>query len=167
MLAWEQAVWLNPFNRAARLDLRFARRTAQLESPDLTWYEVVSSWLPVNWWTWLAGLSLWSTVGLGLLPGIFRVRKAAWHQAVAACSMTVFLLCLPALVGVETRSRTGFILSKETPLRLTPTAEAQMITHLAAGDPVRVARSRGQYVLVRTHHTLGWIEREQLGLLCR
>src|SRR5262245_27668933 len=43
IVAWEQAQWLEPLNPAIRMNLRFARKTAQLESPDLAWYEVISS----------------------------------------------------------------------------------------------------------------------------
>ena len=38
ILAWEQALWLDPFNEFARQNLRFARKTAQLEAPELAWY---------------------------------------------------------------------------------------------------------------------------------
>jgi hypothetical protein len=166
ILAWEQALWLDPFNRLARQNLRFARKTAQLESPELAWYEVVSTWLPVNWWAWIAGVSLWVAVGMALLPGILRFPRATWHQATAACGLMVFLLSLPALAGVETRARIGFVLTKETPLRLTPTQESQAVTHLAAGEPARWVRARGQYVLIRTNRALGWVERAQFGLTC-
>src|SRR6476659_5540778 len=50
ILSWEQSLWLEPFNAAANANLRYARKIAQLEAPDLTWYEVVSTWLPANWW---------------------------------------------------------------------------------------------------------------------
>jgi hypothetical protein len=166
ILAWEQALWLNPFSREARTDLRFARKAAQLETPELTWYEVVSTWLPVNWWAWVAGLSLWVAIGLVMLPGIFRLRKAAWHQAVAALCLAVFLLSLPALFGIQTRSALGFVLQKDVPLRLTPTEEAQFITRLAAGEPVRLQRTRARYFLVRTSRGAGWLEKEQFGLTC-
>ena len=137
ILAWEQALWLDPFNQSARQNLRFARKTAQLEAPDLAWYEVISTWLPVSWWAWIAGVSLWLAVGMVLLPGILRRRKATWHQAIAALGLMVFLLSVPAHIGVETRSRIGFVLQKDTPLRLTPTLEAQAVTRLAAGEPAR------------------------------
>ncbi len=166
ILAWEQTLWLDPFNHAARQNLRFARKTAQLEAPDLAWYEVVSSWLPVSWWAWIAGASLWLAVGVGTFPGILRRRKATWHQAAAAFGLMVFLLSVPALVGVQTRSRLGFALQKDTPLRLTPTLEAQAITHLAAGEPARYVRARGNYVLIRTNRALGWVARDQFGLTC-
>jgi hypothetical protein len=56
------------------------------------------------------------------------------------------------------------VLQKDTPLRLTPTREAQAVTRLAAGEPARFVRTRGNYVLIRTNRTLGWVEREQFGL---
>lgn len=166
VLAWEQALWLDPFNAAARGNLRFARKAAQLEIPELTWYEVVSTWLPVNWWAWIAGLSFWLAVGMGLLPGILRLRKAAWHQAVAAFGLAIFLLSVPAHFGVATRSRIGFVLDKDTALRLTPTQEAQAITRLPAGEPARLVRARGRFLLIRTNHALGWIEQNEFGLIC-
>ena len=166
ILAWEQVLWLDPFNSAAHQNLRFARKAAQIESPELAWYEVVSTWLPVNWWAWIAGGSLWLAVGMALLPGILRMPKRTWHQAVAACGLMIFLLSVPALAGVQTRSRLGFVLTKETPLRLTPTEEAQTVTRLSAGEPARWLRSRGKYVLVRTNRTTGWVEKAQFGLTC-
>ena len=166
ILAWEQALWLDPFNEAARQNLRFARKTAQIEAPELAWYEVISTWLPVTWWAWIAGGSLWLAVGMGALPGILRRRKATWHQAIAALALMVFLLGIPALFGVQTRARIGFVLEQDTPLRLTPTLEAQAVTRLAPGEPARWVRARGRYVLIRISRTLGWIEQDQFGLIC-
>ena len=165
VLAWEQALWLDPFSEPVRMDLRFARKAAQLETPELAWYEVISTWLPGNWWAWIAGGSLWLAVGMVMLPGILRWPKATWHQAVAAFCLMVFLLSVPAYIGLHTRSRLGFVLEPDTVLRLTPTAEAQAVTRLPAGEPARVLRTRSKYLLVRTSHTLGWVERGQLGLV--
>jgi hypothetical protein len=157
---------LDPFNQSARQNLRFARKAAQLEAPDLAWYEVVSTWLPASWWAWIAGVSLWLAVGMGTFPGFLRRRKAIWHQAIAAVGLMVFLLSVPAHIGVETRSRIGFMLQKDTPLRLTPTLEAQVVTRLAAGEPARRIGTRGNYVLIRTSRALGWVEQDQFGLIC-
>lgn len=166
VLAWEQARWLDPFNDAVRNNLKFARRAAQLETPELAWYEVVSTWLPVNWWAWITGISFWLAVAVATVPGLLRRRKASWHQAVAACSLAVFLLSLPAHFGVNSRAHLGFILQKNTPLRLTPTQEAQYVTRLQSGEPARIERKRGHFLLIRTSRALGWIEQEQLGLIC-
>jgi len=167
ILSWEQSLWLDPFNTAARGNLRYARKIAQLEATDLTWYEVVSTWLPANWWAWIAGISFWVAVGMVLLPGIFRLPKASWHQAVAALGLTIFLLSIPAHIGVHTRARIGFVQQKDTPLRLTPTKEAEFVTRLAAGEPARLERQHGQFLLIRTSRSVGWVEREQFTLICR
>jgi tetratricopeptide (TPR) repeat protein len=164
--AWEQSLWLNPYNPSARINLRFARKAAQVEAPELSWNEVVSTWLPVNWWAWLAGLSLWLAVGMTTIPAVLRLPKAAWHQALAAFGIMVFLLSVPAHVGVHTRSKLGFILDKEVSLRLTPTAEAQTITRLGSGEPIRKLRVRGDFILVRTSRATGWVGRSQFGLIC-
>jgi len=166
ILAWEQSLWLDPFNEPVRNNLRFARRAAQLEAPELVWYEVVSTWLPVNWWAWISGLSFWFSIGMAMLPGIFRLRKAAWHQAAAAFGLAVFLLSVPAQFGVATRSHLGFVLGKDTPLRLTPTQDGQIVTRLSPGEPGRVERSRRGWLLVRSSRATGWLEPDQFGQIC-
>jgi len=166
VLAWEQALWVDGFNNVARHNLSFARKAAELESPEVSWHEAVSTWLPVNSWAWITGISLWLAIGMVLLPGIMRRPRAAWHQATAALGLTVFLISLPAHLGVLSRTNIGFILHQDTPLRLTPTAEAEVITRLRAGDPARVEKTRGKFALVRTNRTRGWIEAQQLGLVC-
>jgi tetratricopeptide (TPR) repeat protein len=166
ILAWEQALWINPYYRAASQNLQFARKAAQLDTPDLSWYEVISTWLPVNVWPWITGGSLWIAVGIVLLPGIFGARKAAWHQAVAALSLTVFLLSVPAHFGIYKRSHLGFILFPDTPLRLTPTVQSQVTARLSSGEPARGERNHGRYLLIQTNRSKGWIEQEQLGLIC-
>jgi hypothetical protein len=100
-----------------------------------------------------------------MLPSLLRWRKADWHQGVAAAGFAIFLLTIPALAGVQTRSKIGVVLTKETPLRLTPTSEAQILTRLPAGESARLERERGQYVFIRTSAAAGWIERAQLGLI--
>ena len=165
IFAWERAQWLDPFDPSTRSNLRLARKTAQLDAPDLAWYEICSTWLPINAWSWLASLSLWLAVSMVLLPGILRWRKADWHQGLAAAGFAIFLLTIPALAGVQTRSQLGIILSKGTPLRLTPTAEAQVLTKLPAGETARLERERGPYLFIRTATAAGWVERAQLGLL--
>jgi hypothetical protein len=166
ILAWEQAVWVDPFNAGARMNLQFARKSAQLEGPDLPWYEVISGWLPANWWAWIAGISLWTSIGLITLPTAFRWRKATWQQALAALAIMVFLLAIPAHVGVTTRAHLGFVLSRNTELRLTATEEGQVVARLAEGEPGRFERVRGHFVLVQTQRGRGWIERERFGFIC-
>lgn len=164
ILAWERAQWLSPSSVNTRANLRYARHIAQLPSPQLAWFEVCSTWLPVNAWAWLAMLSFWLAATMVLLPGILHWRKADWHQAVAAGGFAVFLLTIPALIGVHTRSKLGIVRAKDTPLRLTSTREAQTLGKLPAGETVRLERERGGYVFVRAgSDAAGWIEQTQFG----
>ncbi len=165
ILAWEQAQWLNPFNRNAAANLRFARKARQLDAPELAWYEICSTWLPVNWWAWLSCAGFWLAVAMMMLPGIFGWRKAGWQQGLAAASFAIFLLTIPTLAGVHTRSKLGIILPQDTPLRLTPTSDGQILTLLPPGEAARLERTRGNYIFIRTGGASGWIERTQLGLI--
>jgi tetratricopeptide (TPR) repeat protein len=166
LLAWERAAWIDPRDATTRNNLQFAREIAQLEAPDLTWGEIASTWLPVDWWAWLACGSLWFAVGLAVLPAVLRWRKSGWQQALMAVGLGIFLLSLPANYGAVTRARLGLVREAETPLRLTPTAEGEPTTKLAAGEPGRVLRERGRFLLIRTRFTTGWIEREKFGHIC-
>ncbi len=166
LLAWERAAWIDPRDADVRNNLQFAREIAQLEAPDLTWGEIASTWLPVDWWAWLACGSLWFAVSLAVLPAVLRLRKSGWQQAFMAIGLGIFLLSLPANFGAVTRTNLGLVLGAETPLRLTPTAEGEPATKLAAGEPARVLRSRGKYLLIRTRLATGWVEREQFSRIC-
>ena len=167
ILAWERAQWLDPFSPNPRANLRFARKSRLLDAPDLPWYEICSAWLPANAWPWVASASFWLALTLVMLPAIFRWRKSGWHQALAAAGFAVFLLSLPALAGVQTRSKLGIVLARDVPLRLTPTAEAQTITRLPDGETARLQHERGNYLFIRTPAASGWIERTQFTLIAR
>jgi hypothetical protein len=166
IVAWERAVWLDPANHAARANLQFARKTAQLESPTLAWNEVPSTWLSVNTWAWLGGVSLWTAVGLIMLPALLRRPRATWSQALAATGLAIFLLSLPAQIGAHTRARIGFVVGPGAALRLSPTRDAETVTQLASGEPARGGEVRGDYVFVRTSRNAGWLERAHFKLVC-
>lgn len=164
ILAWERAQWLAPWESLPKQNLRFARHTAQLEAPRMRWHEVASTWLPVNAWAWVAALSFWLAVAALIVPVALRWRRSVWYQAFAAGSFGIFLMTLPGLAGVQSRLSWGVILEAQTPLRLTPTREAQTFTKLSAGELARVERERGNYVYVRlASDAAGWVEKTRVG----
>lgn len=163
--AWEQALWVAPRDVAARNSLAYARRLMDVEPPNLRWYERVSTWLPVNTWAWITAIGLWMTVAAVLLPDILGRRRSTTTQAFAAFGLMVLLLSLPAQLGVRTRQTIGFVLQRQAALRLTPTAEAEVSLKLPAGEPGRLLRQHGDYVLVKTSAGEGWLERYQFGLI--
>ena len=166
ILAWEQALWIDPFNARAMANLEFARQAAQVDAPQLKWYETVSTWLAPNMWAWLAALSFWVAVGLLLLPGVFWRSKTGWPQWLAALAFGVFLFSLAANFGVVSRTHIGFVVKKNARLQLTPTHEGEVISTLAPGEPARKLRTRGGYVFIRTLSASGWIEEGDFGLIC-
>ena len=165
ILAWERARWIDPFDPRAAENLKFARLAAQVDEPELKWFETASTWLPPNAWVWLAGASLWLAVGGLTLPGILRWRKTGWHQAVAALGLGIFLFSLTANVGVVSRTRLGFVVKKNAPLLLTPTRGGEVVSILNAGEPARRQRTHGEYYFVRTAGGSGWIGRDQFKLV--
>lgn len=164
--SWEQARWLDWSNRRADQNLRFARQVLGVDAPQLDWYETASTWLPVNAWVWMAGISLWLAVGLVILPGVLRRPKAGWQHGLAALALGVFLCSLAANIGVVTRTRIGFLLPKNTPLRLTPTTAAETMAVLSAGEPARRLRTHGNFIYIRTAEGSGWVEKDQFGPIC-
>ena len=165
ILAWERARWITPFDRRANDNLAFARLVAQVDEPQLKWFEIPSTWLPPNTWVWLAGISLWLAVGAVTLPGLFRRKISGGQQTLAAVALGAFLFCMTANVGVVSRTHIGFVLKKETPLLLTPTHDAEMVTTLNSGEPVRELRQHGDYWLIQTADGTGWIERRNVGFV--
>ncbi len=165
MLAWERAVWIDPFDERAQQNLKFARAVAQVDAPELRWHETVSTWLPGNWWLWVAGAGLWLAAGALVLPRVFRRKKSSGLQMLVALGAGFFIFALVANVGVVSRTDIGFVLRKNTPLRLTPTGGSELISMLPAGEPVRRVRSRGNYFFIRTPMAAGWVERGQVGMV--
>ena len=165
ILAWEQARWIDPFDARAENNLKFARAVAQVDEPPLKWFEAASLWLPPDAWVWLAGASLWLSVGALTVPRFFRRRKTGWQQALAAVGLGIFLASMTANVGVVSRTNLGFVLKKNAPLLLTPTRAGEVVANLNAGEPARRLRTRGGYFFIRTANGAGWIARDAFGLV--
>ncbi|MEI7728687.1 MAG: tetratricopeptide repeat protein [Verrucomicrobiota bacterium] len=169
ILAWERALWINPFDADAGASLRHARRTAQLAAAPLRWWERFSTWLPVDAWGWTATVSFWLAVTLAFgLPVFLGWRRSAWTQSLAAVGFGLFLLTIPGMVGVHTRTDLGVVLSSDTPLRLTPTRHAQINTRLAAGEMAGGQSIRGDYIFIHTSSgDSGWIEKSQFRFISK
>lgn len=165
ILAWERALWIDPFDARAARNLKFARQVTQLEGPQLKWFEAASVWLPPAAWLWLAGAGLWLTAGALTLPAVFRRRKSGWHQTLAALGFCLFLFSLTANFGVVSRAQLGFVTGKDAQLLLTPTREGEAVSALTDGEPGRKLRAQGNYVLIRTAYATGWVERSRFALI--
>ncbi len=166
ILAWERARWIDPLDARAVGNLAFARQVAEVDAPQLKWFEAASTWLPPNDWFWIAGASLWLTMGVLVLPRILRRNRHGWQQTLAALGLGAFLFSLTANLGVVSRMDIGFIVKKTAPLLLTPTQAGEVVSSLNAGEPARRLRTRGDYYYIRTAGTAGWIKKSEFGLVC-
>ena len=169
ILAWERALWLNPFDAEAAASLRFARQSAQLGEFPLRWWETFSTLLPARVWAWLAAGSFWLALGLAFVwPVILGRRRSAWTQLLAAVAVGILLLTITGAIGIHTRSALGVVQLPATPLRQTPTQHAQILAKLAAGEMARVYYRRGNYFYLRTSSSeWGWLETTQLQFIAR
>ena len=164
LIAWERARALDPF-AAEPNNLKFVRDTAQLRAG----IDVVRDrgGLVAGGVVGVVGVREFLVCdGAAAFAGGAAWRRAAGQQALVALGLGVFLLTVPANYGVWTRTRIGLVLAPETSLRYTPTAEeGEPVTRLSAGEPARVVRKRGNYMLIQTRRGEGWVEQRQLGLL--
>lgn len=165
ILAWERAEWIDPFDERAAQNLKFARTVAQVDGPELRWFETVSTWLPPNAWVWLAGTGLWLGVGALVFPRVFRWRKSGAQQTVAALGFCIFMVAMTANIGVVSRTNLGVVLTKNTSLLLTPTRGGELISTLSAGEAARVVRWRRDFLFIHTAMNTGWVAREDFGLV--
>lgn len=160
VLAWERARTLNPSDRNTIANLRFARNKSQLVQPQSPWYEQFSEWLSPSVWLVGASVSLWGGITLLCLPRLLGLRRAGWHQGVAALLLAVFLMSVPALIGLRSRSQIGVALEDETKLRLTPTRDGEQLSTLPGGEVARIEIQRGNYFYVRADgDRAGWVDK--------
>lgn len=165
ILAWERAVWIDPFDVRANQNLKFARSVAQVDAPELRWFEQASLCLPPNAWVWLAGASLWLAVGALVLPRVFRWKTSGGQSMLAALGFCFFLFTLVANYGVVSRTDLGLVVKKNASLQLTPTRGGEIISTLADGEAARKIKTRGDFYFIRTPTAAGWIAHSQFGLI--
>jgi hypothetical protein len=166
ILAWERAMWIDPFDARAAQNLKFARTVAQVDEPQLKWFETASTWLPPNAWVWVAGSILWLAIGALVLPRFFRWRsKSGWQQWLAALCGGAFLFCMTANFGVVSRTNIGFVVRKNAPLMLTPTKTGELVSTLNAGETARRLKTRGDYYFIHTAFGTGWVAKKDFGLV--
>jgi hypothetical protein len=166
ILAWERARALDPSSRNTKANLRYARGHAGLEEPQWTWYETYSAVLPADRWIAIATCAFWASIALLVFPPLLHRRRTAFSQAAAVVAIITFLLTLPALGGILSRGRIGIVQSSNTSLRLTPTAEGEVLGGLAEGETARVEKRRGEYRYIRaSSDRAGWVRADEFAML--
>jgi tetratricopeptide (TPR) repeat protein len=166
ILAWERARALDPRSRNTKANLHFARGHAGLEQPESPWYETYSAFFTADRWIAIATCAFWASTALLVLPPLLHRRRTALSQAAAVVAIITFLLTLPALIGIRTRGRIGIVQAANTPLRLTPTREGEVLGNLPEGETARVEKTRGEFQYIRaSSDRAGWVRRDEFAML--
>jgi len=159
VLQWERALILDPRQPAARAGLAVAE-DAGAKSPALQPVEVYAAVLPEDVWAILAAAAFWIGVVALALPRVSRFPRRSAHHTIAGCCAAILLLALPGVYGAIRHRDRGVVLSANTALSLTPTATAETVQRLEAGDRVRVLGAFGDFRRVLTADgTSGWIKK--------
>jgi tetratricopeptide (TPR) repeat protein len=166
ILAWERARALDPGSRNTKANLHFARGHAGLEQPESPWYETYSAFFPADRWIGIATCAFWASIALLVLPPLLHRRRTALAQAAAVVAIITFLLTLPALIGIRTRGRIGIVQATNTPLRLTPTREGEVLGNLPEGETARAEKVRGEFRYIRaSSDRAGWVRQDEFAML--
>jgi tetratricopeptide (TPR) repeat protein len=157
VLHYLRALALNPRDPDTRQNLALARQAAGISVPDPTALERFSSWLSVDGWTWTAAIAGWAMIYLALLPRLFRWRGLApW--LLCAASLGVTIAAGVALSGWHQHAQDGVVLRADTPLKLAPTENSQVIGVVQSGEIGQAQEQYHDYFYTRTADgRLGWI----------
>jgi tetratricopeptide (TPR) repeat protein len=158
ILHYLRALALDPRDPDARANLSLARQALGVNAPESTRLDLLSNWMSVNGWTWLATLFGWTALYLLLLPRLYGWGgKVPW--LLFAGSIAVTIVAAFGLWGTHLHARDGVTLRADTQLKLLPTANSQPIGMLQAGDIAQTLRQHGDYYYVRSPDgTLGWVQ---------
>ncbi len=164
ILAYERAFALDPANPDIRANLALTREAASLPPLDTPTLAVVGHRLPWSTWMWTSVAAFWL-----LLSILVLARPLGWtglwrNFAISVSSLILAASLLGQVPWFLTRNH-GIVLSKETPLRIAPTATSPLESTLGAGTTVNAANTHGEYIRVETPEGDGWILKTSLGLV--
>ncbi len=164
VLAYEQALRLDPTNPDIHINLESIRKANGLYQPNQPWWRRVISILGADQWLLLAGISFSLLSGSLLLMAF--VRKSWLIKAlktVAVISSTSALLALPPAMFGYHHWRDDVVL-KSTRLRISPFDEAASAGAIQEGRIVTPVKTYKGFVFVQDiNGRKGWLSVRDLG----
>lgn len=162
ILNFERAQVLAPRDAEIAANLRLARQKADVSAPALNEIEAACRFLSPNTLAWIGSIALTAicvAIGLGrLVPQLPYIKVVG---AVAA----VTLLAVAATLAIRwPQFDRAIVIAANAPARIAPASTAADSFTLKAGEPIRIMRSYGRFLLARTSDgKSGWVSAEQVG----
>lgn len=142
-------------------NLAKAREAARLEEPPLSLWQRYARGLGPNQWTLLLAIGFWCSLGLWLVPPLYRKRHGIWRPALLTLAIAVTLLAAGGLYPWLHWRKAGTVLAKDTPLLLAPTTTSPVQAYAQPGQTAYRIRSHGNFDNIRLENgNSGWVARD-------
>lgn len=161
VVAYRRAAQMAPRDADLRANLQFARSQVQGATVRPGFLERSSGLLSLNEWAGLSAAGLWLTFGL-LAWRQFRPSQAMTLRPPIRAAFVLTLLCAGALAfayHAQSPGRTVVVISRETPVRITPNDEARPAFTANDGAELRVLDRKDNWLQVTdgSARNYGWV----------
>ncbi len=170
ILHYERARYLDPTNANIDQNLQFARKQATLDSDSYTWWQLVIRAIPVSLWFY-AVEALLILFSITILLNTFYISQLSGPTQAAAKLATriiaffgtplfIFIALFATFAYASTLRDTleAVVISKDAPLAISPTDDAEKVDVLPEGEVVTIAQKHGDYFQVfGRDKKAGWV----------
>ncbi len=163
ILHYEKAYMLQPDNPEIQANLKLAQKSAQVPVSHTSWIEQIALLQNINNWVWLGCIAFWLTVGLIILPKLYRWKNPLRHIFVAIFSI-ITLTSATALWGYHNISKEGIVLHHDTPLKIAPAETSPNKAFLNPGAMGKIIKTHLPYYMIQTPNgKTGWVNEHDFG----
>ncbi|CAN5789527.1 hypothetical protein BH11MYX3_BH11MYX3_38600 [soil metagenome] len=155
VLALERARVLVPDDAGVAERLAHAREAAGVSAMPTSRIERMAGTLEGDSWAWIgiAGLAL---ACAGIVARGWSSRRPLLTWSMAAIGGAIAVVASGAAMMLAPDPQDAIVVTA-TSARVAPAANAEAVFAAAAGDAVRIERSRGDQIYVRSGDQLGWL----------
>jgi tetratricopeptide (TPR) repeat protein len=156
VLQYERALLLAAGDADSRHNLRKLRQDKGLDQEEVPLPLQAATLLSLNQWTLLAALFL-AALALWHLATLRRPVSTRLTATLTSGCLLLLALCIAGMV-TQYRNRQQAVVIAESPLLISPFAEAKATDNAKEGSLIRIVKTHGQYALIKDKQGRGgWI----------
>jgi len=156
VLQFERALLLAAGDADSRHNLRQLRQDKGLDQEAVPLPLQAATLLSLNQWTLLAALLLWALALLHLAT-LRRPLSMRMTASLTSGGLLLLALCVAGMV-TQYRHRQQAVVIAESPLLISPFAEAKETDAVKEGSLIRIVKTHDQYALIKDKQgRSGWI----------